>query len=162
MAAGAECHARVEDEIERSRIGRRMPCRNDPQALADPQWLELALREGDPVGVLEVVDRSPGERASPARRERRVEGSCGVHIRIEKRAHARARPWRGLGTRLGEDRGLAGGAGVGVGNLGGNRARGLERVGKGLGEAAVDHQVDPLPGHVVGQIDFSAAIFSSR
>jgi hypothetical protein len=162
MAAGAECHARVEDEIQRARIGGRMPGGNDPQALADSQRLELALRERDPVGILETVDRGAGERARAARRERGVDGPRSLDSGIEERAHARTWPPRRLGSRLGEHRRFAGGTGVGVGNLGGNRPRGPERVGEGLGEAAVDHQVDPLPGHVVGQIDFSAAIFSSR
>ena len=131
-----------------------MPGRHDPEAFARADGLELPLCQGHPVGVFEPIDRGGGH-VDPRGFKRGID----VGVRAEERRHHASLPAGGVPVRLAEDLALARAARVGVGKIHRDRAASRELVAHVLRVAAGDHQRHALPRH---QIDFSAAIFSSR
>jgi hypothetical protein len=147
MAAGAECGTRIEDQVHGARFGGGVPCRHDPDPAAGLDGRELALGLRDPIGFLEPIDASGahGLRTRPA--QGRIHGGRRVGVRDKQRAHATARPCRWVGARFAEYRVLAPRSRVRVGDVHGDRAFFLERIGERRGVSSRHHDPDPLPGH---------------
>ena len=116
MAAGAERETRIEFEDERVGIGRVVPRRHDPDALADRNRIELRLREPHPVLFLDVAHGERRRLRQPDFIDRRGKQHGGIGVFGEQRHDARALPRAVLGreTGLAEERLLVGRIGVGV------------------------------------------------
>ena len=92
MAAGAERETRIEFEHERVGVGRVVPRRHDPDALADRNRIELRLRETHPVLFLDVAHGERGRRRQADFVRGRGEQHVGIGVLGEQRDDARALP----------------------------------------------------------------------
>ena len=148
MRAGAERHARIEDKVDRGRIGRDVPRGDNPQAAGDADRIELRLRQLHPVLFGHGRDRPGGNCGEFERGTGGSQQLAGVGVRLEQRDDARMLPARRrLQPRLAELRLLVRRAGIGI--LDGRRQRAgfQQRIAQRLGMRCVGQETDALPGH---------------
>ena len=122
VAAGAEGRARVEHDVHRARVGRLVPGGHDPQR-ARPRGSARTGAASRAPSRCPRAGRAPAARAARSRPRRARAARSGARRRRPAGSSATSRQrghTPGVGAGLGEDRALARGAGVGVGELGGD------------------------------------------
>lgn len=103
MGAGAEGQARVEQQVDRVRLGGGVPARHDPQAAAETHRLEVVHPAALPILVGDFLDVVLGQVAAGKQGEVGEQGGL-VGVRFEQRQQVGARPQRGGAEVRLEDR----------------------------------------------------------
>ena len=148
MAAGAECQAGVELEVDRAAVGGRVPGRHDPQTRRDRDGVELRLGEAHPVLLGHGFDRVVGGGGNARLLRRHCQHSCHIGVFFQQHHRDAVRPqFGGRVIRFAEQRRFVERAGVGVLQRHRQRACFHQRVGQWLGLFGVDEDADGLPGH---------------